>query len=100
MTTTGVALMAAPEVHAEDLHVDERLVVAPVAGVFHPAVGDCSPDDPLKVDAGDEIGVVVASGEKHPVPCRFTGFPAGLLVLPGERVRAHQPVAWLRLTYA
>jgi hypothetical protein len=82
--------------HAEDLHVDERLVTAPVAGLFHPLVFDVAPDDPLRIADGDEIGIIVRSGEKHPVSCRFTGLLAGMLVLPGERVRIHQPVAWLR----
>ena len=84
MTTTGVALTAAPEVHAEDLHVDERLVVAPVAGVFHPAVGDCSPDDPLKVDAGDEIGVVVASGRSTRCRAASPGSRRGCSCCPGS----------------
>jgi biotin carboxyl carrier protein len=81
--------------HAEDLHVAERLVTAPRAGVFHPAGWDLTGPEMVAVD--DEIGVVVQSGEKHAVTSRFTGLLMGLLVLPGERVRAHQPVAWLTL---
>lgn len=79
--------------HAEDLHVDERLVTAPRAGVFHLTNSDFTVPEMVAVD--DEIGVVVQSGEKHPVTTRFTGLLMGLLVLPGERVRLHQPVAWL-----
>ncbi|MGH9214588.1 MAG: hypothetical protein ACRD2C_28575 [Acidimicrobiales bacterium] len=81
---------------AEDLHVVERLVTAPVAGVFHP-YDDGDSRGPMMVAVDDEIGVVLRSGEKHPVRSCFTGLLLGLLALPGERVRAHQPVAWLTL---
>src|SRR5215218_5438815 len=81
---------------AQDLNLEKRLSVAPTAGVFHPLVFDVTADDPLRVEAGDEIGIIVLSGEKHPVSSRFTGLLVGMLVLPGERVRIHQPLAWLR----
>ena len=84
--------------HAEDLWVDERLITAPVAGLFHPLVFDVAHDTPLPIVPGDEIGFVDQSGTKHPVPSPFTGLLVGMLVLPGERVRIHQPVAWLRTT--
>ena len=45
--------------------------------------------------SGDEVGVVVRNGEKHPVTSPFTGELLGLLAASGERVRAYQPVAWL-----
>lgn len=85
-----------PDCQAEDVHVDERLVVAPLAGVFLPAFTDVSFDDPQEVRAGDEIGTLIASGEKHRVPTPFSGGLVGFLVLADERVRSHQPVAWLR----
>ena len=47
------------------------------------------------VAVGDEIGVVVQNGEKHPVHCAFTGQLMGLMAAPGQRVRADEPVAWL-----
>jgi biotin carboxyl carrier protein len=93
---TGPGHQVADAPHAEDPYVDERLVIAPVAGVFHPLVIDVAHDDPLRIVDGDEIGIVVQSGEKYPVSSRFTGLLVGMLVLPGERVRIHQPVAWLR----
>jgi hypothetical protein len=77
--------------------VVERVIVAPVGGIYLPAVEGVRPDDNEMVVAGDEIGVVIRSNEKHPVYCPFTGQLMGPLVLPGERVRRQQPVAWLRL---
>ena len=80
------------ERHAERVHVDERLVIAPLNGVFFPAYTEV---EDAEVAVGDEIGVVVRNGEKHPVHSPFTGELLGLLAAPGERVRAYQPLAWL-----
>jgi biotin carboxyl carrier protein len=82
------------DLHAEDLHVVERLVTAPVAGVFHPYEDD---PQPVMVAVGDEIGAIVRSGEKYPVQSCFTGLLVGLLASRGERVRAHQALAWVTL---
>ena len=87
---------AAETLFAEDLHVDERLITAPVPGLFHPLAIDVPQNGPLRVFEGDEIGTIVQSGEKYPVTSHCTGYLIGTLVLPGERVRIHQPVAWLR----
>jgi biotin carboxyl carrier protein len=86
---------AAEQVCAEDLALDERLVIAPVTGTFFPAFTDVSTEHPGIVAAGDEIGVLVQTGEKHAITSPFTGRLMGMLAMPGERVRMHQPVAWL-----
>jgi biotin carboxyl carrier protein len=80
---------------AEELHAVERLITAPMAGTFHPTFTDISVEKPLAVAVGDEIGVLVQSGEKHTVESPFTGLLLGMLALPGERVRCDQPLAWL-----
>jgi biotin carboxyl carrier protein len=90
-----VAGTAGVELGAEDVHVFERLIIAPASGTFHPSFPDVCPDQPAMIAIGDEIGVLVRSGEKHTVESPFTGLLIGLLVLPGERVLEHQPVAWL-----
>jgi [acyl-carrier-protein] S-malonyltransferase len=73
----------------EHLFMTERLVVSPVTGVFRPVVG---------VDAGAtlEPGEVVGTVGEHSVRTPFAGTLMGVLALPGERVTASQPVAWLR----
>ena len=81
--------------HAEYLDVCERLVLAPLTGVFSSHYPRLSAATPAHVNAGDEIGVVLHSGQKHAVRTPFTGLLLGLLVLPGERVRSLQPVAWM-----
>jgi biotin carboxyl carrier protein len=99
MTATEVA----PEVDddggllAESPHVEERLITAPHAGVFHPYLTELPITDVGRVLAGEAIGVLVRSGEKTMVESPFEGIFRGLLVLPGERVRPNQPVAWISL---
>ena len=83
------------ELYAELPHLDERLITAPRAGVFHPFLSDLPVTDMGRIEAGESIGVLVHSGEKSMVESRFDGVFRGLLVLPGERVRKDQPVAWL-----
>ena len=85
----------AAEVQADDLDLVERLVIAPAAGVFFPAFTDVSAEHPGIVAIGDEIGMLVQTGEKHLVTSPFTGSLLGMLAQPGERVRMYQPVAWL-----
>lgn len=80
---------------AEDVNLHERLILAPCAGTFHPVNPDVSWAEPIRVAIGDEVGVVIQLGEKHEIESAFTGTLLGMLVLPGERVRARQPVAWL-----
>ena len=88
---------APPAVVAEDVRLDDRLVIAPVTGTFFPAFTDVSAEHPGVVAVGDEIGVLVQAGDKHPVVSPFTGQLMGMLAMPGERIREHQPVAWLTI---
>jgi len=80
---------AAPAVEGEQLFATERLVVSPAAGVFSPSesvvIGD-------PISRGDVIGTV---GDTE-VRTAFSGEVQGFLALPGERVTARQPIAWLR----
>jgi biotin carboxyl carrier protein len=92
-----VDLPPADVVVAEDVGLDERLVIAPVTGTFFPAFTEVSAEHPGIVAVGDEIGVLVQSGDKHPVLSPFAGQLMGMLAMPGERVREYQPVAWLSI---
>jgi len=84
----------------ERFHMSERLVLAPVSGLFEPdtTVAGLVPKpgvtsrDPVQIEVGRLIGVVGATE----VRSAFAGSLEGILVLPGERVTTGQPVAWLR----
>ena len=63
----------------ETLTVSERMIVAPVVGIFRPNE------------------VVEGPGTSCPVTSPFDGTVMGMLAHPGERLRSGQPIAWLRV---
>ena len=79
----------APAVDGEHLFATERLVVSPAAGFFTP---DPSIENGTVISRGGVIGSV---GDVE-VRSAFSGEVQGFLALPGERVTARQPIAWLR----
>jgi biotin carboxyl carrier protein len=80
----------------EQLAVPERVVLAPTAGRFRSLPPDAMTTEGEIVVAGQAIAVVECGGDHSPVTSQHTGFLMGLLAAHGERVRAGQPVAWLR----
>jgi biotin carboxyl carrier protein len=80
----------------ERMHVPERLVVAPSAGVFRELAAESITTDGGLVTPGQSIGVIELSGTTTQVRSPFAGFLMGMLAEPGERLRVGQPVAWLR----
>ncbi len=75
--------------HGEHIHVSERMVVSPGAGVFVPAI-EVGRDDSIGV--GTVIGRIGGQEVRSP----FAGRLMGMLAVSGERLRTGQPVAWLR----
>ncbi|HZA00573.1 MAG TPA: biotin/lipoyl-containing protein [Acidimicrobiales bacterium] len=86
-----------PEPVADDLHLPERLIAAPAAGVFRLAAPDVITAEGEIVRSGQRVGTIEVTGGEVAVTSPHTGFLMGLLALPGERVRADQPLAWVRL---
>lgn len=78
--------------HGEDLLVPERMIVSPAAGVFRAI--ELSDDD--LIEAGQAVGLIDGPGTSVPVVSLFAGNLASVLVQDGERIRAGQPIAWLR----
>jgi biotin carboxyl carrier protein len=85
-------------VAAEDLVVPERIVCAPSAGVFNPAPPATVTTEGEIVYAGQVVGSIDGPGSSTAVVSPFTGFFMGMLAHTGERVRAAQPVLWVRVT--
>jgi biotin carboxyl carrier protein len=79
--------------HGERLAVPERMIVAPIVGVFTPV----DFDEGATIEAGDVVGELVGPGTREPVRSPFGGTLMGMLAHPGERLRVGQPVAWLRV---
>jgi biotin carboxyl carrier protein len=100
MTAVDDPLTAISPYHepiAEDLHVPERLIAAPAAGVFRAAPPEVVSAEGEIVYGGQQVGTIELSDRAVPVTSPHTGFLMGLLALPGERVREHQPLAWVRV---
>ncbi|MGN6694549.1 MAG: hypothetical protein ACTHN0_10255 [Aquihabitans sp.] len=83
------------DVDGDDARIDVRLVIAPSAGIFHPApVGDVTTEGELVVEGG-VLGHISGPARRDPVVSFCAGFLVRFVAEPGERVRPHQPIAWL-----
>ena len=82
----------------EILDVPERVIVAPTSGTFEPAVPGVTSDEGLPVEQGQVIGALRGPNSSTPVTSPFVGFLIGMMATPGERLRAGEPIAWLRAT--
>jgi biotin carboxyl carrier protein len=85
--------VTAVPLHGERLAVPERMIVAPSVGVFAPV----AMDEGATIEVGDIVGELVGPGTREQVRSPFGGTLMGMLAHPGERLRAGQPVAWLRV---
>ena len=85
----GEAHVGALTSDGESLHVTERLVVSPAAGVFQLAEG-------LSAGAGVSVGQIIGSVAGEDVVSPFDGALMGIMAHQGERVMPRQPIAWLR----
>ena len=75
----------------EHLHVNERVVVSPAAGVFYPA-----DQVPQRLTRGTTVGFIRTSDEDIRVISPFDAELVTMVAEAGERLVAHQRVAWLR----
>jgi len=73
----------------EHLFAVERMVVSPVAGLFQK---DLSIANTTRIEVGQIIGHVGEVEVRSP----FAGMLQNFIAVDGERVTAHQPIAWLR----
>ena len=81
--------VAATQVEGEHLFAVERLVVSPSAGVFTPAPN-------IGVGTTISVGLVIGHVGDIEVRTPFAGIVQNYIAVEGERVTAHQPIAWLR----
>ena len=79
------------------MHVPERLIVAPAAGVFQRLSPESLTADGTLVISGQSIGLIEGPGTSAAVESPFAGYLMGMLAESGQRLRAGQPVAWLRV---
>ena len=73
----------------EHLFAMERLVVSPAAGVF-------TPNSDVNTGSRIAVGQVIGFVGDNEVRSSFDGVVQSFIAVEGERVTAHQPIAWLR----
>ncbi len=76
----------------EHLHMAERLVVSPAAGVFQPSERWRENLAGSRVEVGEVLGKV---GDEE-IRSRFAGVVMGIIAQDGEQLLPSQPIAWLR----
>jgi biotin carboxyl carrier protein len=81
------------DLEGERVAMVERMIVAPVVGVFRPL----GVEDGATVKVGEIVGVVEGPGTREPVRSAFDGVVMGFLAHSGERLREGQAVAWMRV---
>lgn len=81
--------VAPTQIEGEHLFAVERLVVSPAAGVFTPV-------STVGVGSIIEVGLVIGHVGDTEVRTPFSGIVQNFIAVEGERVTAHQPIAWLR----
>ena len=79
----------------ESLSVTERLIVAPVWGVFRRVDAAFTSDGDL-IYRGDVVGTLESRGASTQIQSPFEGLLVSVVARDGERLRPGQPVAWLR----
>jgi biotin carboxyl carrier protein len=90
-TTTGWARLV-----AEDVDIDEHLVVSTVPGVWRPLLAHARVGTTL-IATGQEVGVVESLRRSTVIHSPFSGTLMAFLVADGERVRPWQPLLWLHV---
>lgn len=81
--------VAPAQIEGEHLFAVERLVVSPAAGVFTPV-------PTIGVGSAIDVGLVIGHVGETEVRTPFSGVIQNFIAVDGERVTAHQPIAWLR----
>ncbi len=85
------------DMQGERILIPERMIVSPADGVFR-STNDNTDLVGTDINIDDVIGFVDTIGQSIPVVSPFQGILHGLIAHSGERLRKHEPVAWLRVS--
>lgn len=87
------------ELNGEHILIPERMIVSPADGIYK-AVSNNGDLIGEIVNVGDVIGHIESIGQSIEVTSPFHGTVHGIIAHTGERLRKHEPVAWLRVVTA
>ena len=85
-------LVGAPEITS----IQERVVVSPGAGRFHPLPPETFTSEGEWVRSGQRIAEIHSGSVSIPVESRFDGWVMGMLAIPGQPVSESDPLFWIR----
>ncbi len=80
----------------ERILIPERMIVSPADGLFKSS----SNNGELigkEIQINEVIGHIETVGKSIPITSPFHGVVHGMIAHSGERLRQHEPVAWLRV---
>lgn len=81
----------------ERILIPERMIVSPADGIFK-TISNNGDQIGQMIQVDEVIGYVETVGQSIPVTSPFHGILHGLIAHSGERLRKHEPVAWLRVS--
>lgn len=76
----------------EQVFLNERIVPSPAAGTFVPLHGSLA-----QVEVGDVVGHVRTSDSLVAVRAAFRGLIVEVVASAGQRLQAHERIAWMRV---
>jgi biotin carboxyl carrier protein len=85
-------VVGAPEVTS----IDERLVISPSDGRFHPLPPEIFTSEGEWVRVGQALAQIELGTETVPVESAFEGWVMGMLAIPGQPVGRGDPLFWIR----
>jgi hypothetical protein len=80
----------------ERILIPERMIVSPADGIFRSEAHNGERIGET-IDVDEVIGYVETVGTSIPITSPFHGVLHGMIAHSGERLRQHEPVAWLRV---
>jgi biotin carboxyl carrier protein len=81
---------------AEAAPIDERVVVSPATGRFHPLPPEVFTCEGEWVEAGQMLAEIHTGRARVAVTSPFTGWLMGMLALAGQPVAAGDQLFWIR----
>ena len=86
------------EVYAapESIRIDERVIISPASGRFHPRPPESFTTEGEWVEEGQVLAEISSGSDSVPVISIFSGWMMGMLVIAGQPVSNGDKLFWIR----